>query len=402
MPLWLGVEYFKRPPSLRRRWLREKLGFIEKPSLENEKPRLWLHGVSVGEILALNNLIQKLKPQYNLILTTVTDTGREVAERAYGNSGVRVFYLPFDLKFALKNFLSRINPKALIIAETEIWPNLIWVVSQHIPVVLINGRLSPNSFRRYHKFRFFFKPLLQKLTFLAVQEERYKEYFISLGVNQERIFVTGNLKFDLSLEEKPFPELQHLKRPIIIGGSTHAPEEEYLLKAFLEVVAEGTLILAPRHPQRFEEVEKLIINNLTNKIGFLKYSKITATEKINKKRIVLLVDRMGLLGSLYRICDIAVIGGSFIPHGGQNPLEALYWNKPVIVGPYTENFPFVEEFVRKGGILRVNVTDLSKTLKELLEYPESAQRIASIGHQLWLEKRGATDKTIELLKKFLI
>lgn len=357
----------------------------------------------MGEVLALNPIIRELVKNYNLILTTVTDTGKTVAERNYGHLGVKVYYLPFDLDYAIRRFLRKTKPKALLIAETELWPNLILVTSRYIPVALINGRLSDRSYRRYHRFRFIFREILQRFTFIALQEELYQDRFLSLGIKRDKIFITGNLKFDLIIEEKSFPKLEFLKRPIIIAGSTHPPEEELILKAFLDVVKEGTLILVPRHPQRFDEVEYLIKREKPEDTAFFRYSLLREMEGCipHHQRAILLFDEMGLLKALYSISDIAIIGGSFIPHGGQNPLEAIYWEKPVITGPHMENFPFVEEFQRVCGLLKVSKEELPRAIKSLLDDRAFAKEVATKGYNLWIKKRGATEKTLELIRNLL-
>lgn len=395
-------EYLKRPKSLRRVWLKEKLGLGERPTFSSELPVIWVHAVSVGEILALAPLLEKLASSYNILLTTITDTGKKVALERYRHLPIRVYYLPFDLKCLVKNFIKKISPKALLITETELWPNLIITASKFMPIALINGRMSDRSFKGYLRFKRFFKPLLERFTLMALQEEKYRSFFQALGAKPERIFVTGNMKFDLQPLAKDFPELENLPKPIIIAGSTHDPEEVLITQAFLKISKGGTLILVPRHPERYTEVEEKIKALLPKDIAFSRYSGISP-QGLNKtqKAIILLFDKMGFLSSLYRIGDIAIIGGSFIPHGGQNPLEALYWQKPVITGPHMENFPFVREFVEKGGVIQVTAENLSFYLDELLTYPEKAKAIAKRGYELLQEKRGSTEKTLKLLKTYL-
>lgn len=395
-------EYLKRPKSLRRVWLKEKLGLGERPTFSRELPVIWVHAVSVGEILALAPLLEKLASSYNILLTTITDTGKKVALERYRHLPIRVYYLPFDLKCLVKNFIKKISPKALLITETELWPNLIITASKFMPIALINGRMSDRSFKGYLRLKRFFKPLLERFTLMALQEEKYRSFFQALGAKPERIFVTGNMKFDLQPLAKDFPELENLPKPIIIAGSTHDPEEVLITQAFLKISKGGTLILVPRHPERYTEVEEKIKALLPKDIAFSRYSEISP-QGLNKtqKAIILLFDKMGFLSSLYRIGDIAIIGGSFIPHGGQNPLEALYWQKPVITGPHMENFPFVREFVEKGGVIQVTAENLSFYLDELLTYPEKAKAIAKRGYELLQEKRGSTEKTLKLLKTYL-
>ncbi|MFN3505439.1 MAG: 3-deoxy-D-manno-octulosonic acid transferase, partial [Caldimicrobium sp.] len=182
----------------------------------------------------------------------------------------------------------------------------------------------------------------------------------------------------------------------------HHPEEELIITAFKESVKKGSLILVPRHPERFDIVEKLILS-LRKEETYLRYSKLKEPfEKVECRKVIVLFDVMGKLSSLYRICDLAIIGGSFIPHGGQNPLEVLYWKKPVIIGPSIENFPFISEFVQSGGILQTTPDNLKNVLEDLLAHPEKAKNLSEKGYLLFLEKRGALERTLKLIEECLL
>lgn len=395
-------EFFKRPKGLRIQWLKEKLGLIKPPNFTKKAPILWIHAVSVGEVTSLTPLIKELSQNYNIVITTITNTGKSVAEKRFSELPVKVYYLPFDLPCPLKRFYERLEPKALLITETEFWPNLIKVISQKVPLALINGRISEKSFKNYFRFRFFFRSLLEKMAFLAVQEDIYAERLKALGLNPEKIKVVGNLKFELNPEKRDFQELESMPRPILLAGSTHPPEEALILKAFLESTSEGTLILVPRHPKRFPEVEEIIKNYLPMEDFYSKYSSIKGKAlEIKASRGVILFDEMGVLASLYRICDLAIIGGSFIPHGGQNPLEAIFWKKAVIIGPHTENFPFVKEFTERNALLQVKSKDLALHLKELINLSEKRHYLGECAHKILQEKRGALPKTLKLVEELI-
>lgn len=405
---FLPKEYFKRPKELRKRWLKEKLGFLEKFDFNSNKECLWIHAVSVGEVMALKELIKALSSQYKILLSTITDTGRKIALEHFKDLEVKVIYLPFDLPFCIKRVWKIFNPKALIIAETEIWPNLIRITSSFIPVLLINGRLSEKSFKSYKRLKFFIKPILNLFSVIGVQEKLYQHRFQALGVSPEKIVLTGNIKFDLEIEEISFPWERYLKQPIIVAGSTHFPEERNILEAFLKVFSnrkQGTLLLVPRHPERFEEVEKMIKNLLLDysEVSFLKVSEIEKKEDLIKKvsKIVILVDKVGILRHLYRICEIAIIGGSFIPHGGQNPLEAIYWKKTVIVGPHMENFPFIEEFLKKEAICQTSIEKLVETLENLVQNESQRKELAERAYQIFKEKGGAKERTLKIIYQIL-
>ncbi len=386
--LYLPKELWKRRKESPFKWLKEKLGLIEPPNFQYKRPVIWIHAVSVGEVLAISPLIESLIESYNIILTTITATGRAVAEKRFFHLPVKIYYLPLDLKFSLLNFLKKSEARALLITETELWPNLIKTISEKIPVALINGRISEKSFKKYKLIKFFLKPLLNKLNFLAVQEEIYAERLRSLGVNPEKIKVVGNLKFDISIPERDFKELENLPKPIIIAGSTHSPEEEIITRSFLNALSKGSLIIVPRHPERFDEVASLISKLLPKDTEFFRYSLIkNSSRSFNQSRVILLFDEMGVLASLYKIGDLAIIGGSFIPHGGQNPLEAIFWKKPVLTGPYMENFPFIEEFVKEGAIVQTSSEDLSQALEYILKNENLIQNMSERAYQIFQNKR---------------
>ena len=398
MSFLMPREFFKRPSGRKLLWLRHKLGHF-KESLPTSRRCVWIHAVSVGEVMAISSLVKELVKDYDILLSTITDTGFDVAVNKFKNLPVVVIYLPLDCPFAIKRTLRHFKPDALLIAETELWPNLIIETSKKVPVFLINGRLTEKSFKNYKKFKFFFKKVLNSFTLLLVQTEEYKKRFLELGVEEKKIVVVGNTKFDIFIEEKKFNFEKLLPRPIVLAGSTHEPEEDIILSAFLETKTCGTLLLTPRHPQRFDEVEKLVLDKVKNKKVF--YARLSRFNQNNVKsgfKVVILVDKMGILGSLYRICDVAVIGGSFIPHGGQNPLEAIYWKKPVIFGPHMFNFPFIEDFVKKEACLQVKKEELQEVLEELCKNEDKRKALGNKAYEMFNTQRGATKRIVQLVK----
>jgi len=399
----LPKEYFKRPPDVRKRWLKEKFAFFKKKEHISQRKVIWIHAVSVGEVSAISNLLKNLAPEYDILLSTITDTGNQVAFQKFKNLPVKIIYLPFDCPFAIKRTLNAFNPSALVIAETEIWPNLILTASKNIPVFLINARLSDKSFERYKKIKFFLKPILNSISLIAVQDEKYKERFKTLGVSEEKIIVTGNTKFDIEISPICFLWENLIPRPVVVAGSTHFPEEKLITEVFIKT-SSGSLFLAPRHPERFKEVEETVKSLIKGKkeIGFYKLS--TLSENIKKdtfSKLIVLVDKIGVLAPLYRICDIAIIGGSFIPHGGQNPLEAIYWEKPVIFGPSMENFPFINEFLMEKACLQVTETYLKGVLEDLIQNVDKRVELGKKAYQIFKQKTGATEKILKVLKSFL-
>lgn len=405
LSLMLPFEYFKRPAKLRKRWLREKFGIFEGDLSSGNKKTIWIHAVSVGETIALSRLIRRLSENYPIVLSTITDTGQTVAKDRFRGLNVRVIYMPFDIPFVIRRTVKFFNPQILVIAETELWPNLIRVCSECIPVILVNGRLSEKSYRGYRRLKFFFRPILQTLKLICVQEKIYKDRFIALGASDDRIRVTGNMKFDLEIKRIDFPWENILTSPVILGGSTHEEEEELLLNAYLELKINGTLVLAPRHPERFDRVEKLVrdkLERIGEDIVFLRISEISKDIILKKQRTVILVDQMGILGSLYRICDIAVIGGSFIPHGGQNPLEPAYWSKPIICGKSMENFPFIEEFVKNDACIMTERERLKDALIVLIENHELRASMGKRANEIFLTKAGATERTLQAIEEIIL
>lgn len=394
-------EYLKRPSLIRKKWFKDKIGAFEKPTRFYHEKTIWIHCVSVGEVMALSRLIYLLSERFNVLLSTITDTGQLVAQDKFKDLPLHTIYVPFDIPSFVKRTIQHFCPEVLLIAETEIWPNLIKTASQKLPVILVNGRLSEKSFKRYLKVKFFIKDVLNDLAFVMVQDEIYKERFELLGVKKDKILVTGNTKFDIEIPKIEFEWEGDLRNPIIIAGSTHDPEEKEITKYFLELPIEATLLIAPRHPQRFERVAQEIKNMIGSfsEIRFLRLSQVSQRIEKTYKKLIVLVDKIGVLASLYRICDIAIIGGSFIPHGGQNPLEAIYWKKPVIFGPYMNNFPFVKNFIENEAVIQTEIKDLGKILKYLLvENTDRLNHLAERAYIIFLKHRGATQR---ILKKVL-
>lgn len=399
----LPFEYLRRTRQNRRIWLRERMA-ISVVSKEDIKPSMWIHAVSVGEVASAVPFIKKINsafPNLQIIVSTVTDTGRKVAIERLADIA-KIVYIPFDIPLFIRSAINRYSPSIFIIMETELWPNIIKEFSKTgIPVVLINGRISERSYNGYLKIRFFIKDVLQKMDKLCMQNELYAKRIMELGAPAERLFTTGNFKFD-ARPPGAIPEwTKILNGKVIIAGSTHNPEEELILKSYVKLKAQFpalTLILAPRHPERFKEVEELV-----KKIG-LKCIKRTDLQSQNFSKIeptVVILDVIGELASVYGACDLAIIGGSFIKHGGQNPLEPAFWSKPILCGPSMENFPFIEEFYREKAALKTNEKTLFDCLANLLRDPEEISLMGKRARELYLKNSGAIDKTFNVVRGYL-
>jgi len=419
----LPFQYLKRPKKLKKRWLREKFGFI-KGGLGGI---IWIHAVSVGEVMAAIPLLKKLREKYpskSLMLSTITDTGQKVA-RERVPEGTMVFYLPFDIPIILKRVFERMRPELLITIETELWPNLFRISRQYgIPVVLLNGRISEKSFKGYKKASFFMKEVLSNVALFCMQSEMDAERISSIGVNEGRIKVLGNFKFDIKPPSKIPEWSEGMKGPVLIAGSTHEGEEEFLISVYMKLKKDFTdlnFILAPRHPERFKNVEDLL---RSKGVSFIKRSAFMASnppspplvkggeggfselrtpnsELQSFKGIVILLDTVGELSAVYGISDIAIIGKSFKGYGGQNPLEPAYWGKPIVCGLHMENFPFIKDFYREGAAFEVDEDGLYSKLRELLLLPEKAKETGLKAQQLYKKNTGAVDRAIEVIAGYI-
>lgn len=396
----LPREYLKRPANLRPKWLRQKFGIT--PKFAGRKTIL-IHAVSVGETLASLSLIRQIHlkyPDVNLCISTVTDTGSSIAYSRLSDIA-EVMYIPFDLHFCINRFFDSINPSVILIMETELWPNLIdCAYRREVPVILVNGRISERSFLRYCKVRKLLRPTLNKISHFCLQDELYKQRFVQLGVPDEKITLTGNLKFDISNNCTPPKWASLIKGKTLIAGSTHHPEESLILETYLRLkkhTPELNLIIAPRHPQRFDEVWELI------KQSGIKSCRVSelSQDATYYSGAVMLLDVMGELMSAYAVSDIAIIGGSFINHGGQNPLEPAICGKAVICGPNMQNFPFITDFYAQGAAIQTTEDTLFETLRDLLANPAKALDIGSKAKTLTQLNTGAVQRTMEVLEKFI-
>jgi 3-deoxy-D-manno-octulosonic-acid transferase len=402
----LPFQYLKRPKELRKRWLKEKFGFIKR----GRGGIIWIHAVSVGEVMATLPLLKKIREKYpskNIMLSTITDTGQEVAKERAPESTM-VFYLPFDIPLILKTALKRMRPELLITIETELWPNLFRVFKEFtIPVIILNGRISENSFRGYKKASFFMKKVLSNVNLFCMQSEMDAERVSNIGVDKGKIKVLGNFKFDTRPPSKIPEWAGKIKSPALIAGSTHEGEEEFLTDVFLKLKKDFpdlNLILAPRHPERFKDVEELLASK---GVQFIKRSALsselptTNSELQILKGIIILLNSVGELSAVYGKGDITIIGKSFKGYGGQNPLESAYWGKPIVCGPHMENFPFIKDFYRDGAALEVNEDGLYPALRELLLSPEKAGEMGLKAQQLYKKNTGAVGRAIEVIAGYI-
>lgn len=391
------------------------MGFY--PRLVRERLRgsrpIWIHAVSVGEVLSARHLAEQLKerfPERKILLSTFTSTGNEIAHQTVVAGDV-VIFLPLDHPWIVRRALTLFDPSLLIFLETEIWPNLIRLAYRRgIPTLLLSGRLSPGAFRRYSFFRFFFSRVVQQFTAVGMQSEEDAERMIGLGIDPRKIWITGSLKHtslgadrrnSVGEAEAALDLRGEENRQVLVVGSTHRGEEQILLDVFLGLKSRFpalVMVLAPRHPQRFYEVEKLL------KKMEVQYGK---KSQMNGRRErfpdVILLDTLGDLPAFYSIADVAFVGGSLVDAGGHNLMEPARFRKPVLFGPYMANFTDIaEEMKRKGGGIEVKGReDLIRIISSLLADRTMAGRIGELAYGVVEGDRGVVDRSIGLVSRYL-
>lgn len=400
LPFWLIAGIFK--PKLIAGFI-EKCGFFKQEALKKinfNLPIVVFYGVSVGEIIAVENLIKKTREEFkqiNIVVLTGTKTGQEIAHKKLSESCDFISYFPFDFPFCIKNFLKKLKPNAIFIMETELWPNFANITAkEQIPTYIINARISDNTFKSYKKLSFFFKPILNKYRGIFPQSKNDCEKLVSIGANPNTTRIMGNLKFDIKKPE--IDSLSFSKNPqdkVIIAGSTHFGEDEIILEIFKELKTKINglkLIIAPRHPERNENVF-----NLIKKYELTCQKRSQNGDLLNSD--VLLLDTMGELGKFYSVCDVAFIGGSFNKTGGHNPLEATIFSKPVVSGLSVHNFKDIYAILTRtdagfvGDIQEVQAR-LEKLLSDDIFYKKACQDCETV----FDENKGALQFVIEVLK----
>jgi len=376
-------------------------------------PVIWLHAVSVGEVMAARPLLKGLRqryPDYRLLLTVTTETGRVVAER----DGLvdAVTYFPFDIGPAVRRLLNSISPLAIIIMETEIWPVFSLEAQRRgIPLLLANGRISGRSFPRYQRFAWFFRPVLERFSGLGMQSEDDLQRILAIGAPTERTRVLGNLKYDIPFGPVEVDERRQLREQyripdglsVLTAGSTHPGEELLVLDAWcslLKSLPELLLILVPRHPERAGEVEQLLIGR---GVSLVRRSLLEQQPQQCRAGQVLLVDTVGELMQLYTLSDLAFVGGSLVATGGHNLLEPASRGIPLVFGPYMDNFAEIRSLVLDygAGVQVSNQHELQEAVVEFLITPELRQVVGTNGLKLLRDSGGAVDRHLAMLAEVL-
>ncbi|HMG88032.1 MAG TPA: 3-deoxy-D-manno-octulosonic acid transferase [Terracidiphilus sp.] len=396
-----------------REGLGERLGRVrERLHSVYGKPVIWLHAVSVGEVLAVSRLAHEIDtafPGFRLLISTTTRTGQELARTRFGAE--RVFYCPLDLPWAARAYLKALKPRMLILAETEFWPNLLnGCLRRDIPVVVVNARISDRSWPRYQMLRRLWRPILARLTRVLAQTEADAQRLIALGCDPDRVSVSGNLKFDVRAAKQAEATrlLKSLRGSLrfLVAGSTLEGEEAALLEAWPKLVASGSqlaMVLAPRHPERFAAVATLLQNSglAWNKRSDWEGKSTGAIAPLKHGQIVLL-DTIGELASVYSIAAVAFVGGSLISAGGHNPLEPAQFGVPVVMGPHYANFRAITDDLRGHNAIRIaSKEDLADSIAALLSNQSDAQALGERARHVFDQQAGATGRSVVALREIL-
>jgi 3-deoxy-D-manno-octulosonic-acid transferase len=396
-----------------RKALPQRMGFFQ--SLSFKRP-IWVHAASVGEVFCSIPLLKKIKnefPHSRIVLTTMTSTGNETA-KSYLPEADQVLFVPIDHPLIIQRTIKKIQPGLLLIAETELWPNLLRSCGKRgIPIILFNGRVSQRSFRRYLLFKFFFKECLQYISLFLMQTEEDRKRIIKIVGESQKTRALGNLKFD-----QPFPSFTPEtrneiaktlglsgKENVLIAGSTHSGEEEILFTLFKELKKKDPnllLILAPRHLERLEEVERILKKEA---LSWLRKTSlpIGAGRSDQEHPEVILLDTIGELMGIYSLGTLVFVGGSLVPIGGHNPLEPLFFRKGVLFGPYMFNFLEISShLIEAGGAIQVSKKEeLFSQLRRLLSDEGARKELGEKGYQFLQKHQGTTERILEEIRPFL-
>lgn len=398
---------------------------IRPETASQNTPSVWIHAVSVGEVNSVRVLVEKLAlAPDQLWISTITDSGQALAAKLFQDRA-RVFYFPLDWKWASCRYLRALQPSVVLLVETEIWPGFITAAeSLSVPVLLVNGRISDASFRRYRRIRFFLKPLLSRIQHFCMQSRQDKQRILELGAPPDSVHQVGNLKYDYELpkntQKEPLVErvrgwLQSDDRDLLwICGSTRDGEEEILLETFSVLREEFPalrLLLAPRHPHRVARIGSLLESR---QLSYVKGSDLASCpvphsdgqsvpDPLEQRPEVVVLDTIGELPYLYQLADTVFVGGSLVPMGGHNLIEAAYFGKPILFGPHMENFREISDsFLNAYAALQVRSgTELTSRIRELLKDPVSRKWLGRNARKVIRDNQGALQRTVGFVRQYL-
>jgi len=391
-----------------RRGLRERFGVVPQRIRSQSKPSIWIHAVSVGEVLAVSELVRQLRseyPEHRVVVSTTTDTGHTLAATRF--DAENVFYFPFDLKFCVKPYFDALHPELIVIAETEFWPNFLRTAHTHgVRVAVVNARISDRSLPGYRRWQRLLSRVLSDVDLFLAQTSEDARRLTEIGADANRVRVAGNLKFDVPPQPAPaiISQLQSAlaasgASPVLVCGSTVDGEESLLLDAFKAVLAHhpsAVMLLAPRHPERFQQVADQLQQS---GVEFSKRSNWNGESLAGR---VLLIDSIGELASLYALADVAFVGGSLMPRGGHSILEPAQHGVAILVGPHTENFRDIIELFRSQDAVRIVASaDLRTCVTDLLENDNARFALGRRALETLHSQRGATQFTMDQLRGLL-
>ena len=397
--------------------LRQRLGSLNYIK-NSARPVIWLHCVSVGETQAARPLVERLRtefPQYSLVVSTITTTGQTLAANVFGSKVDSVFYFPFDWRWTVRRALRVVSPEIVLIMETELWPNfLLECNSQNIPVALVNGRVSRQSFRRYRLVRFFLARVLSHLSLAVMQSEADAKRLAALGLNPDKLFTAGNLKFDSDSTSSTAAATETLQKrfglresgQLILAASTHTPEERIILESFqrLRQRHKVRLVIAPRRPEHFQEVANLIASS-----GLQWARRTDPAEPDDSSAEVVLLDTIGELPAVYSLATVVFVGGSIVERGGHNVLEPAAAGTCVVTGHHTHNFQAIVNLLKKADAIvqlpgiegRLMAQHLADAFEELLDDDDRREGLAHRAKEIVRANQGAADRTIALIRPLL-
>lgn len=376
-------------------------------------PSIWVHAVSVGELQLVRPIVERLKiqyPEHDVVISTGTDSGFDLAKNMY--KGHLVFFAPLDFTWAVSRVCEKLNPRLIVLAELELWPNLLREAARrNCPVAIVNGRLSEASLRGYKKIAFVIRPAIRSINWIGAQNETYAERFKSLGIEPSRVSITGNIKFDNAEPDRTCEEVTSRRAllglrnsdQIWVVGSTQHPEEELMLKAFLELHQEFPnlrLLLVPRHRERFEEVAKRIA---TLNIPWDRRSRLDGTTVVNPAWRIFLGDSIGELRWWWGVADIGFVGGSFGDRGGQNMIEPCAYGVATSFGPNTKNFRDVVNLLLEERACKQfqDSGEILPWVRDMLSHPDRRKELGLAAAAVAARHRGATERTWSELSKLL-
>ncbi len=352
---------------------------------------LWIHAISVGEVQLMENVIKNLNG-FEIVLTTSTPQGQELAQQKLGEYCKKIAYFPYDFMPSVQNAFRAINPRAVLIAETEIWPNFVRTAKKlNVPVVIVNGRISERTYKSYKRLKFFFKEVLKNYFAILTQSEDDKRKFIEIGANPDTTYVMGNMKFDIEKPDVKISDLNLGDNRLIIAGSTHKGEDEIILKTYKNLKKQFIdlkLLIAPRHMERICAVQSLTKCGLKSQSDF-------------KNSDILILDTTGELKSLYSLAHSVFIGGSFNKTGGHNPLEAVIWGVPVLSGSNVKNFKLIYKILSELRCAKTIKTqkELEAEFARLLGDKEYYENMRKNCKEVFEKNKGATQYLFDFMEK---